>query len=80
MLEFEKHKRGANGNGNADAEIREQLKWREDAGVAPWQLYVGVIGVLFVVFGGTLAIVLGGVWYVDQRNGTATASILAGEL
>ena len=59
---------------------REQLERQKDVGMAQWQLYLSVIGVLFIVFGGSLAIVLGGLWYLDRRNGIAGAGILAGWL
>jgi hypothetical protein len=53
---------------------------RKDTVMEPWQLYLSTVGVLVVVLGGTVAIVLGGLWYYDQRNGTPGAGILAGGL
>src|SRR6266404_4848879 len=64
MLESEKH------NGRMRA-----LKRREDTGVVPWQLYMSVIGVLVAILGGTLAIVLGAIWYFDQGNGPLVVNI-----
>ena len=59
---------------------REQLERRNDVGMAQWQLYLSVLGVLFIVFGGSLAIVFGGLWYLDRRNGMSGAGMLAGWL
>ena len=69
MLESEK--RNGSANGNADA----APKRRDDAALAPWQLYMSVIGVLVVVLGGTVATVLGAIWYFDQRNGASVVNI-----
>ena len=48
--------------------------------MAPWQLYLYVVGVLVGVLGGSLVIILGGIWYIDRWNGTSGAGILAGWL
>ena len=37
---------------------REQLERRKEVVIAQWRLYLSVIGVLFIVFGGSMAIVL----------------------
>jgi len=79
-LESEKHTRAAlegGANGNADAGIRERLN---DVGMEPWRLYMYTVGVLIVVLGGTVGMVLGGMWYLDRRNGTPGAGFLAGVL
>ena len=46
----------------------------EDTGMLPWQLYLAVVGVLVVLLGGSLAIVFGVIWYLDQSSGAAAAS------
>jgi len=54
--------------------VHTPLKRREDTGVAPWRLYMSVIGVLVVLLGGNLANVFGAIRSLDQRNWASAAN------